>query len=102
MQSVSLVQRVTTKMALKVRIKSPIVVRIINQLYFGITFVYLQIAILAGIVAAAQAIAVGYPAPIAAYRPAYPAVAKIAAPYDPNPQYSYSYAVAVSQSDNNE
>ncbi|EAT46731.1 AAEL002099-PA [Aedes aegypti] len=57
----------------------------------------LKIAILAAVVAAAQAIAIGYPAPVAAYRPAYPAIAKIAAPvadYDPNPQYSYSYAVA--------
>lgn len=47
----------------------------------------------------ANAIAVGYPAPIHGYRPGFPvpAVAKIAAPvadYDPNPQYSYSYAVA--------
>ncbi|EDS42115.1 conserved hypothetical protein [Culex quinquefasciatus] len=62
----------------------------------------LKIAVLATVIAAAHAIAVGYPAPAyPAYRPAlgaYPAVAKVAAPYvgdyDPNPQYSYSYAVA--------
>lgn len=57
-----------------------------------------QVVILAAVIAVANAIAVGYPAPIHGYRPAYPALAKIAAPvadYDPNPQYSYSYAVAV-------
>uniref|UniRef100_A0A182Y4K0 Uncharacterized protein n=1 Tax=Anopheles stephensi TaxID=30069 RepID=A0A182Y4K0_ANOST len=49
----------------------------------------LRFAVLAAFVATASAVAIGYPA--------YPAVAKVAAPladYDPNPQYSYSYAVS--------
>uniref|UniRef100_A0A182PS31 Uncharacterized protein n=1 Tax=Anopheles epiroticus TaxID=199890 RepID=A0A182PS31_9DIPT len=53
----------------------------------------LRFAVLAAFVAAASAVAIGYPAPLGAY----PAVAKVAAPladYDPNPQYSYSYAVS--------
>ncbi|XP_058454336.1 larval cuticle protein A2B-like [Malaya genurostris] len=57
----------------------------------------LTIVILAATLAAANAVAIGYPAPLPALRP-YPALAKVAAPivgdYDPNPQYSYSYAVA--------
>uniref|UniRef100_A0A182IRX5 Uncharacterized protein n=1 Tax=Anopheles atroparvus TaxID=41427 RepID=A0A182IRX5_ANOAO len=76
-----------------------------------------KFAVFAAIVAVANAVAIGYPAPLGAYHAplggyhaplgAYPAVAKVAAPlaypavakvatadYDPNPQYSYSYSVA--------
>ncbi|XP_053671120.1 cuticle protein 21-like [Anopheles nili] len=71
-----------------------------------------KFAVFAAIVAVANAVAIGYPAPLGAYHAplgaypavakvaaplAYPAVAKVAAPladYDPNPQYSYSYAVS--------
>lgn len=71
-----------------------------NSLWYDFQKKSNQVAILAAVIAVANAIAVGYPAPIHGYRPAFPvpAVAKIAAPladYDPNPQYSYSYAVAV-------
>ncbi|XP_052890409.1 uncharacterized protein LOC128298677 [Anopheles moucheti] len=64
-----------------------------------------KFAVFAAIVAVANAVAIGYPAPLGAYHAplgAYPAVAKVAAPvvakvaddYDPNPQYSYSYHIA--------
>ncbi|XP_055643378.1 larval cuticle protein A2B-like [Toxorhynchites rutilus septentrionalis] len=68
-----------------------------------------RLAIIATIVAVANAVAVGYPAVApyhgayaAPYHGAYPAIAKVAAPviakavddYDPNPQYSYSYHIA--------
>ncbi|XP_049301524.1 larval cuticle protein A2B-like isoform X1 [Anopheles funestus] len=69
-----------------------------------------KFAVFAAIVAVANAVAIGYPAPLGAYPAvakvaaplAYPAVAKVAAPvvakvaeeYDPNPQYSYSYHIA--------
>ncbi|XP_058821587.1 larval cuticle protein A2B-like [Topomyia yanbarensis] len=60
----------------------------------------LTIVILAAALAVSNAVAIGYPGPLPALRPAYPypAIAKVAAPivgdYDPNPHYSYSYAVA--------
>ncbi|XP_052864656.1 larval cuticle protein A2B-like [Anopheles cruzii] len=51
----------------------------------------LRLAILAAMtIATASAVAIGYPAPYHGY----PAIAKVAADYDPNPQYSYSYAVS--------
>ncbi|KFB43532.1 hypothetical protein ZHAS_00011343 [Anopheles sinensis] len=72
-----------------------------------------KFAVFAAIVAVANAVAIGYPAPLGAYHAplgvakvaaplAYPAIAKVAAPvvakvaddYDPNPQYSYSYHIA--------
>ncbi|XP_052864659.1 larval cuticle protein A2B-like [Anopheles cruzii] len=62
-----------------------------------------KFAVFAAIVAVANAVAIGYPAPLGAVHApygAYPAVAKVAAvakvtdDYDPNPQYSYSYHIA--------
>ncbi|XP_035780962.1 larval cuticle protein A3A-like [Anopheles albimanus] len=74
-----------------------------------------KFAVFAAIVAVANAVAIGYPAPLGAYHAplgayhaplgvakvaaplAYPAVAKVAKiadDYDPNPQYSYSYHIA--------
>ncbi|XP_050086186.1 larval cuticle protein A3A-like [Anopheles aquasalis] len=76
-----------------------------NQTFWDILF---QFAVFAAIVAVANAVAIGYPAPLGAYHAplgvakvaaplAYPAVAKVAKiadDYDPNPQYSYSYHIA--------
>ncbi|XP_050072030.1 cuticle protein-like [Anopheles maculipalpis] len=57
-----------------------------------------QFAVFAAIVAVANAVAIGYPAPLGAYpavaKVAAPVVAKVADDYDPNPQYSYSYHIA--------
>ncbi|XP_001688325.2 uncharacterized protein LOC5667565 [Anopheles gambiae] len=57
-----------------------------------------KFAVFAAIVAVANAVAIGYPAPLGAYpavaKVAAPVVAKVADDYDPNPQYSYSYHIA--------
>uniref|UniRef100_A0A182JFA5 Uncharacterized protein n=3 Tax=Anopheles atroparvus TaxID=41427 RepID=A0A182JFA5_ANOAO len=60
-----------------------------------------KFAVFAAIVAVANAVAIGYPAPLGAYHAplgvakiAAPVVAKVADDYDPNPQYSYSYHIA--------
>ncbi|XP_053660863.1 larval cuticle protein A2B-like [Anopheles marshallii] len=57
-----------------------------------------KFAVFAAIVAVANAVAIGYPAPLGAYpavaKVAAPVVAKVAEEYDPNPQYSYSYHIA--------